>query len=299
MRLSGFAAVVFIIGNLGGAAQAVPLFTDLNATTPEALAANLLAPNSGITINSVVYTGENRASGLFANGSSSNLGIDQGVVLTSGILSDMASNFSSNNLALGNPQLEPLTGGAPTTNASTLTIEFTPLGSEISFSYLFASREYPQFFTSGFTDAFGFFVNGVNRALIPGTDTPVGVSTVNCGDIFGSNPVNCDLFNDNRNGDITDLDIGGFTDMFNLVANVTPGVINTLVLSIADANDALFDSAVFLRGGSFASCGSPGLPECNGNGGPGPSPVSEPGMIGLLGLAILGISGLRRTSRRR
>jgi len=306
MRVLGFATVILLVGGIGSAARAVPVFTDLNATTPEALAANLLAPNSGISINSVTYTGANAASGLFANGRSSNLGIDQGVVLTTGILSDMDENFSSNNVALGNPMLDRL-AGQPTINASTLTIEFTPIGSGITFSYLFASREYPNFVNTPFADIFAFFVNGENRALIPGTSTPVGINTVNCGDAFGNNPVNCDLFNDNRNGDITDLDIGGFTDVFGLVADVTPGVINTLILTIADVDDPFFDSAVFLRSGSFASCGVPGLPNCNGNGEPPPppppppppGPVPEPGTIGILGLAVLGIAGLRRASHKR
>lgn len=298
MRFPGLAALAFLAGSIAGTAHAVPTFTDLTATTPLALATSLLSANSGITINSVTYEGANIASGLFTNGNSSNIGFDQGIVLTTGALDALATSAQVDNVALGNPILENFNGGLPTTNASTLTIEFTPIGNQITFSYVFASREYPNFVNDAFNDVFVFLVNGQNRALIPGTDTPVSINTVNCGDAAGDNPTNCDLFRDNRNGAISDLDLGGFTQIFNLVATVTPGVINTLVLSIGDTADPLFDSAVFLQSGSFSSC-DPEEPECDGNGnGPPPGEVPEPGMIGLLSIGTLGIALLRRRAAR-
>lgn len=300
MRFPVLAAVACLAGSIVGTAHAVPAFTDLNATTPLALASSLLAENSGITINSASYEGANIASGLFTNGNSSNIGFDQGIVLTTGALDALATNAQVDNVALGNPLLENYNGGLPTTNASTLTIEFTPIGDQVTFSYVFASREYPEFVNDAFNDVFVFLVNGQNRALIPGTNEPVSINTVNCGDEFGNNPTNCDLFRDNRNGAISDLDLGGFTQIFNLVATVTPGVINTLVLSIGDTADPFFDSAVFLQGGSFRTC-EPDDPDCdgNGNGPPPPGEVPEPGMIGLLGIGTLGTALLRRRARQR
>lgn len=295
MRLLGLVSVLALSGGIAGTASAVPVFTDLNATTPEALVSEMLASNSGLTINSALYEGANIASALFTNGNSSNIGFDRGVTLTTGAANSLATNAQVNNVALGNPILENHNGGFPTTNASTLTIEFTPIGNQITFSYVFASREYPDFVNSAFTDVFVFLVNGQNRALIPGTSTPVGINTVNCGDSLGNDPTNCNLFRDNRNGDISDLDLGGFTQIFNLVADVTPGVINTLVLSIGDTADPFFDSAVFLRGGSFRSCGL-GLPSC---GSQPPGEVPEPGMIGLLGLGALAVASLRRRPSRK
>ncbi|MCH8684881.1 choice-of-anchor L family PEP-CTERM protein [Pedomonas mirosovicensis] len=297
MRLLGLAAVAVFSVGIASAAQAVPAFTDLTTTTPEALANLLLAENSGITINSVAYTGANVASGSFTNGNSSNIGFDSGVALTSGTLNTLPTSFNTNNVALPNPALEEYNGGNPTFNASTLTIEFTPVGNEVSLLYVFGSNDYQFSVGTAFNDVFAAEVNGENRALVPGTDLPVTINTVNCGDFAGNNAANCDLFRDNRFGDITDLDLEGLTQIFELTASVTPGAINTLILSIADSSDSFFDSVAFLQAGSFVSCGGPGLPECDGGPGPGPEPVPEPGTIGLLGLAVLGAAALRRSRR--
>lgn len=301
MRLLGLAAVAVLSVGIGGAAHAVPAFTDLTLTTPEALANSLLADDAGIVINSVAYTGSNVASGLFTNGNSSNVGFNSGVALTSGTLNTLPTDFNTRNLALGNPRLEQYNGGFPTEEASTLTIEFTPVGNQISLLYVFGSNDYQFNVGTPFNDVFAAEVNGQNRALVPGTDLPVSINTVNCGDFAGNNAANCDLFRDNRFGGITDLDLEGLTRIFELTATVTPGVLNTLTLSIADSSDPDFDSVVFLGAGTFASCGAPGLPECDGGPGPGPGPepVPEPGAIGLVGLAVLGMATLRRPRRKR
>ena len=285
-------AVALLAGGISGTAAAAPVFTDMNSASAMDMANALLSSGSGITVNSASYAGAGSASGLFSNGNSSNIGIDQGIVLSSGLLGNMGSNFNTDNGAGGNPLLGAYNGGRSTYNASTLTIQFTPQGNQITFSYVFASAEYPDYVNDSYNDVFAFLVNGENRALVPGSNSPVSINTVNCGDENGTSPTNCDLFRDNRNGDLSDLDLGGFTLAFDIVANVTPGEVNTLVLSIADTWDEAFDSAVFLRGGSLTVCGGPNQPPCN------PQEVAEPGMLGIGALALFGIAGLRRSRRR-
>ena len=58
-------------------------------------------------------------------------------------------------------------------------------------SILFASTEYPTFVNSPFNDVFAFFVNGVNVAVVPGTNDPVTINKINAGNPVGfqvSNP---------------------------------------------------------------------------------------------------------------
>src|SRR5690606_15969665 len=77
-------------------------------------------------------------------------------------------------------------------NAAILEFDFVPNGDSLVFRYVFASDEYPSFTCSNYNDAFGFFISGpgitgpftnnaINIALIPGTNTPVAVNTVNSG----------------------------------------------------------------------------------------------------------------------
>lgn len=292
LRLLAPAAVVALVC-AESPAGAVPVFTDLTSVTPEALAASLAGGSPGILINSVTYTGAPEASGLFTGGNSSNIGFDRGVALTTGTLSTLPAGFDTNNVALENQQLEAYNGGNPTFNASTLTIEFTPQGSGISLLFVFGSKDYLSSVGTPFNDVFAAEVNGVNRALVPGTDSFITINTVNCGDFLGNNAANCDLFRDNRLGDVTDLDLEGMTRVFRLTAAVTPDAINVLTLSIADSSDSLFDSVVFLAEGSFLACNGPGLPDCDGiTPPPPPGEVPEPGMAGLAALGVLGVAAL-------
>jgi hypothetical protein len=278
-------------------ANAAVVFQPLGGSvTPETLVSSLLSSASGITINSVTYTGSNAASGLFSNGNSSGVGINSGMTLSSGFLSNVSTSFSDDNGAAGNPSLEAFNGGEVTNNASTLEIRFTPTGNQIAFSYVFASREYPDYVNSEFNDVFAFLVNGTNRALIPGSDDFVSINNVNCGDENGDGPSNCSLFNDNRAGAISEVDLGGFTDVFAFTAPVNAGVENSLVLSIADTSDDILDSIVFLAGGTLQVCGGPDQPPCEGPPPPPPGEVPEPAALGLLGLGSLAL-GLRRRRR--
>ncbi len=47
--------------------------------------------------------------------------------------------------------------------------------------YVFASEEYPEYVGSSFNDVMAVFVDGQNCALVPGSQTPVSINTVNPG----------------------------------------------------------------------------------------------------------------------
>jgi hypothetical protein len=145
-----------------------------------------------------------------------------------------------------------------TLDASVLEFDFVPncpsTPCQVTFDYVFASEEYNEYANSPFNDVFGFFVNGVNYALLPGTNTPVSINTVNGGNPLGVNAQNPSFF---RNNDQSDggggisIEADGLTVVLHLVAPVNAGVANHLKLAIADANDRFFNSWAFIKGNSF------------------------------------------------
>ncbi len=70
----------------------------LNINTMEIGGAENLAQSfvgSGITISNVKYTGKNTATGYFTNGIEAGIGIDKGIVLTSGSAASLGGNTNN------------------------------------------------------------------------------------------------------------------------------------------------------------------------------------------------------------
>ncbi|WP_026292894.1 choice-of-anchor L domain-containing protein [Rubritalea marina] len=236
-------------------AASTPVFAQTTITpmdSAEALAQSLVGP--GIQISNVQYTGSNGASGYFSGGYAAGNDIGSGVILTSGLASSAGANSntsestSTNLRAAGDSTLNTLIPGYSTYDATVLSFDFVSSGDSAYFNYAFASEEYVEWVGSSFNDVFGFFVNGENVALLPGTDTAVSINTV-------SNVNNADLFNDNSigNGAPYAFEYDGFTDVFTAeITGLEAGQSYNIMMGIADAGDNYYDSAVFIQAGSFS-----------------------------------------------
>ncbi len=272
---------LFITMGIAGGAQAVLITSDITSGVTATDMVNTLL-GGGISVSSVVYTGGNNASGQFSGGTGI-IGFENGILLTSGSAANVigpnnSTSQTTNNGLAGNATLNGLVPGYTTYDASILSFNFVPTGNFVQFSYVFSSEEYNEWVGSAFNDVFGFFVNGVNYALIPGTVTPVAINNVNLG-------LNSAYYINNTDAHLnTQMD--GLTVVLSMVAPVNAGVTNSMMLGIADSGDRILDSAVFIKAGSFTPCGSPGQPTCGA--------VPEPSTLLLLGSGLLGFGFFAR-----
>ena len=227
---------------------------DLNTVTPQQLAQMLAG--TGITVTNVRFTGAKIAGGSFTGGLADGLGIDTGVILSSGDVANAVGpnnnpGISTSNDTPGDPNLDVIVGtGHATFDAAVLEFDFVPTEGTVSFRYVFGSDEYLEF-VNQFNDVFAFYVDGANVALIPGTNTPVAINSVN----LDSNPlyyVNND-FNPSGGASPFGSQFDGFTKVLTATVTVTPNVSHHIKLAIADTDDTLLDSAVFLEASSFTS----------------------------------------------
>lgn len=249
----------------GAVATAQLTVTGGGPVSANALVSNLIG--QGITFSNASYTGQAIAVGYF-NGTNSNIGLNSGVLLTSGSINvapgpnnNAGAGFSNNGPSI--PALNAI-ANSPTRDGAILEFDFIPQSDYISFRYVFASEEYNEYVCSEFNDAFAFFITGPgivgaeNLAVVPSTTTPVTINTINNGTVgaLGS-PTNnpCILGNsayyvfNNQNT----VQYDGFTTVLTAHRQVIPCQTYHIRLMIADGFDDIFDSAVFLEENSFSS----------------------------------------------
>ncbi|MFC6876647.1 T9SS type B sorting domain-containing protein [Flavobacterium myungsuense] len=207
--------------------------------------------------------GSQQSFGYFtANGS--NFPFADGVVLSTGkavsasgpnnsILSDGDTSWS------GDDDLENALGVSNSINATVLEFDFISLSNKISFDYIFSSEQYltdPRSNQCNFTDGFAFLLKEVgstnayqNLALIPNTTIPVRVNTVRgLGTIC---PEANESYFGGFNGNEHPTNFNGQTTIMQAQATVIPGKLYHIKLVVADQGNNLYDSAIFLGGGSF------------------------------------------------
>ncbi len=225
----------------------------------------IAAPGTVITVQDISHCPPG-AYGVFTFASDNNeLGLRQGLLLTTG-LAELAvgpnndGGVSFPHSAPGDADLDYLSAiegnGLLSEDACAIELDVFVAADELAFEYVFGSEEHPEFANSPYNDIFAFFVSGpgiagdpnlsgaVNIAVLPGTNTPVQINSVN-------NLVNWEYFRNTETSQTLQYD--GLTSDFlgtkkSLTARVDVVPCNTyrLKLAIADREDPLFDSGVFI-----------------------------------------------------
>ena len=265
-----------------------------NSNTVEHYVQNVLL-GAGITVSNITFNGGNanvvnNSVGEFTDPTST-IGLPNGFAMGSGDI-DLAStpnNSGTSSQGGGGAagQDADLSGIATNTLFDQCIVEFDfiPVGDTISFNFVFASEEYPEYVCSSYNDVFGFFLTGTNPsggnytaqniALVPNpsspgtfTNTAVAINTVNPGTAgtFGANGT-CNaidpnwqsynvFYQTNTSGGSPSYTYDGRTTSLPVVAAVVCGETYHIKLAIADAGDGGYDSGVFLEAGSFSANGT-------------------------------------------
>lgn len=245
---------------------------DTQTYTPEQLVKDVFFGNqnsSCISVENVSISGwdfgnGNKSYGYFdRNGSG--FGMEKGIILSTGsALTAPGPNgyIQSGNDAswIGDRDLDDGINVTNTFNATILEFDFIATKTNsVSFEYLFASEQYlltGKASQCDFTDGFAFLIKEAgssnpyrNLAVIPGTNTPIKSNTVR-GPGGLCSPINEQYFGQ-YNPYESPTNFGGETKILTAFTDIIPGVKYHLKLVIADEGNGLYDSAVFLKAGSF------------------------------------------------
>ena len=245
---------------------------------PETLILETFLSSDCFDVSNINITtfGDSTQIGLFYGGGSS-IGIDSGIVFSTGHVDDIVGPNDQDNTSTEYPQ-NPLPDSIRNimdvlTNNSTYEVvivefDFVPTVPNIEFEYVFASEEYCEYVGEDFFDTFGFIISGPgingpfpnggeNIALIPGTNDFVNINNIN-------HQVNSQYYIDNTLTSIPrpcnllaepafeqEIEFDGFTVPLKALANVIPCETYHLQLIIADVFQRDRDSGVFLGANSF------------------------------------------------
>lgn len=267
--------IFLCFASLCGTAQSITV----NDTYTAQNLVNLLTNNSNCATTSSAsvtgdtFSGPKNSYAYFSAGTSS-FPFSEGILLSTWSSHKSEAPYvenvpaPDNNRWLGDSDLDSVLGKS-TLNATVLEFDFTPLTNFLSFDYIFASNEYQSFFPCTYSDAFAFLIKESgstapyqNLAVIPNTSTPVSSTTVhplilpvNPPPSFGINgcpAVNAEFFGA-FNTSSGPVNYAGQTVVMKAQTNVTPNKTYHIKLVIADNESTTFNSAVFIKAGSFVS----------------------------------------------
>jgi len=245
----------------------------------------LLGPD--IEVNAIKHIGMIGSMGQFKD-TLKVMGLSSGLVLSTGNVDSLIGPNNTNGstslgqfpdskqikrlLRKGDRDLNILCKGR-TTDISVIEFDFIPKKNVLEFSYVFASEEYPEYVGSVYNDVFGFFLSGpgiknkINLAVLPDGKTPISVNNVN-------HKTNKEYYRSNkskRNGfksifwskekkrEMRALrqcvQFDGLTTVLKVHYDVIPYKKYHIKIAIGDEMDMIYDSGVFIAGGSFTSTG--------------------------------------------
>ena len=221
--------------------------------TPGGSAAAILSAfvGNGLTITNATINCPSNAYGTFANGNTTTVGINNGIILTTGSISTAAGpdnapdattcNFTS----INDPDLQSLDPQAAY-DPCILEFDFVPHCDSLTIRFVFGSEEYPEYVGSIFNDVFGFFITGPNPS--GGVYTSYDIARLPNSTICSINTINGSsnntYFIDNTGGATIQYD--GLTTQISSSLALTPCATYHFKIAIADAGDCYYDSGVFI-----------------------------------------------------
>lgn len=264
---------ICILSSLFFTAKAQYISVDSNRYNAEQLVKQIFFGNQStscievenVSAKGFTFADSDKSFGYF-NRNGSDFEMDEGILLTTGSLKQAIgpnnSIISSSDPSwAGDTDLENGLDIQDTHNATILEFDFTVNNTNhVSFDYLFASEQYLIDGTVSqckYTDGFAFLIKEAgtanpyrNLAVIPGTDTPIRSNTVR-----GSGSNICSAINEAYFGQYNETEsptnFNGQTKILTAATEVIPGVKYHIKLVIADQGNGFYDSAVFLKAGSF------------------------------------------------
>jgi gliding motility-associated-like protein len=240
--------------------------------TAQQLVKNILVNSSCATVSNFSATGDNLPIGENSYGYFTNAGgsfpFAEGVLLSTQYAQKSIGPYSfvvgndNDNAWLGDVDVDQVLGINSRT-ATVLEFDFIPLTNFLSFDYIFASIEYAGTGSCSYTDGFAFLIKEnspssvyQNLAVIPGTTTPVSSTNIRptippTGNNRGCPAVNENYFN-GFNDNTSPINYAGQTVVMNAQTSVMAGKSYHIKLVIANDKNEFYDSAVFLKAGSFS-----------------------------------------------
>ncbi|MET3037295.1 choice-of-anchor L domain-containing protein [Chryseobacterium sp. NRRL B-14859] len=248
----GYTASVFTIDQL---VKDVLISSGTNTCVTPSVTNVKITPNQAVS-------NANRAWGYFHKGTTS-FPFKDGVVLSTGMARKAGNNLESATLSDTNgggsdPDLAQAVGVAANklNDAVLLEFDFVPTTSQIKFNYILASEEYNKSFECSYADAFAILLRPTsggaytNMAILPNGAGPVSITNIHPA-ASGCGAVNEQYFGGYNPQPNIVTNFNGRTVPLTATATVTPGQEYHFKMVVADYNDTLYDSAVFLEGGSF------------------------------------------------
>lgn len=190
---------------------------------------------SSIQIVNATYTGDPLSAGIYTGGDTVAPGVtpsDTGVILSTGRVGDLTGFISAANQSssprttasgvTGDASMKTVCG-SKTSDASTFKAEFMPLGSILTMQITFSSAEFLECVGADLNDAVGVWVNGAKATLTVGE---ILIDNINTESGSGQYIYNVK--------DQASAGMDGYTVTLALKAMVTPSVVNTIKIAIAE-----------------------------------------------------------------
>ncbi len=222
--------------------RAASLTTTQN-NNPTALINALLGDTTGLDVSSfnVQTIGNAQAFGTFQQDP---FGLASGVVVSTGKVTDIPGvNKCYGKCTDVSTDFPP---GGTTSDTNQLRIDFAATtATALYFQYVFGSEELPEWVGSSFNDTFSLTLNGQSLAKLSNG------SVVNITNLANSNDLILNPPSTGAANQETKLD--GYSKPLLFTGALKPGQTNTLIVTIGDVGDGIYDSAVFLKAGTLGT----------------------------------------------